>query len=221
MQKRNDCFICEGILKRVDFRRPVQAVVPGAQGRVLAVLAETTGELSLRTVSRLAGVSPAQASRILPGLVQLGIVERRDAPPTALFRLVPENVASEIVLALSRSRDHVLRQLGQRAESLPVQPVSVIVFGSLARGEADERSDVDTVFVRPQGVPDEDWGSSVEEWRQFARRSTGNRVEVLETDDRDVGRLLRSRKPLWADIGSDGVVVFGAGMERLRGLRSA
>ena len=54
----------------MDFRRPVQAVVPGAQGRVLAVLAETTGELSLRTVARLVEVSPAQASRILPGLAR-------------------------------------------------------------------------------------------------------------------------------------------------------
>jgi predicted nucleotidyltransferase len=205
----------------MDFRRPVQAVVPGAQGRVLAVLAETTGELSLRTVARLAEVSPAQASRILPRLARLGIVQRRDAPPTALFRLVPENVASEFVRALSRSRDHVLGELGRQAEELPVRPVSVIVFGSLARGEADERSDVDTVFVRPQGAPDDDWASSVEEWRRFARRLTGNRVEVLETGERDVGRLLRSRKPLWGDVARDGVVVFGAGIDGLKGLRSA
>jgi hypothetical protein len=45
----------------VDFRRPVQTAVPGAQGRVLAVLAETMGELSLRTVARFAEVSPRLA----------------------------------------------------------------------------------------------------------------------------------------------------------------
>ena len=53
-----------------------------------------------------------RASRILPGLVRLGIVERRDAPPTALFRLVPENVASEFVRALSRSRDRRIEAAG-------------------------------------------------------------------------------------------------------------
>ncbi len=102
-----------------------------------------------------------------------------------------------------------------------MRPVSVIVFGSLARGEADERSDFDTVFVRPQGVPDEDWGSSVE--RSAPVRPSPNRqpVEVLETDERDVGRLFRSRKPVWADIVRDGVVVFSAGMDRLKDLRSA
>ncbi|MEI2700729.1 MAG: helix-turn-helix domain-containing protein [Microthrixaceae bacterium] len=43
--------------------------MPGAQGRVLAVLAETTAELNLRTIAQLAGVSQAQTSRLLPDLV--------------------------------------------------------------------------------------------------------------------------------------------------------
>ncbi|MDQ3575947.1 MAG: helix-turn-helix domain-containing protein, partial [Actinomycetota bacterium] len=68
----------------MDFVRPIEAIVPGAQGRMLAVLAETTAELNLRTIAQLAGVSQAQASRVLPGLVQLGIVERREVPPASL-----------------------------------------------------------------------------------------------------------------------------------------
>ena len=205
----------------MDFRRPVQAVVPGAQGRILAVLAETTGELSLRTIARLADVSPAEASRILPRLSQLGIVQRRDVPPSALFRFVQENVASQFVHALSRSRDHVLAELGRRAEVLPVRPLSVVVFGSVARGEADENSDVDVLLVRPQGADDESWSASVEEYRQSARRLTGNRVEILEADASDVARLLRGHKPLWKDIVRDGVVVFGKDLEGLRALRIA
>lgn len=50
----------------MDFVRPIEALVPGAQGRVLAVLVETTAELNLRTIAQLAGVSQAQASRLLP-----------------------------------------------------------------------------------------------------------------------------------------------------------
>lgn len=45
----------------VDFRRPVEAVVPGAQGRIMAVLVETSADLNLRTVARLSGVSIAHA----------------------------------------------------------------------------------------------------------------------------------------------------------------
>lgn len=40
----------------------------------------------------------------MPTLVDLGIVERREAPPSALFRFVPEHVASRAITALTRSR---------------------------------------------------------------------------------------------------------------------
>src|SRR3954469_9825051 len=119
----------------MDFVHPVEAVIPGVQGRVLAVLVDTTAELSLRTLARLSGVSVAQASRVLPGLVSLGLVERRDVPPSALFRVVQDHVAVRAVLGLSRARDVILEEIGRTAAKLPGPPVSVIVFGSLARGD--------------------------------------------------------------------------------------
>jgi hypothetical protein len=42
------------------------------------VLAETTAELNLRTLARLSGVSVAQMSRVLPDLVELGLVAGED-----------------------------------------------------------------------------------------------------------------------------------------------
>ena len=201
----------------------MQSVIPGAQGRILAVLAESTAYLNLRTIALLSGTSPAQASRILPELVRSGLVERREAPPSALFRLVDDNVGSRIVRALSRSRETVLAELGSQAETLEPSPVSVIVFGSFARGEAEADSDLDVLFVQPKSTNDDDyrWAAAVEGWRQFARRLTGNRVEVVETSESSVGRFLRSHKTLWADIVRDGVVVYGKSLEGLRGQRSA
>lgn len=207
----------------VDFRRPVEAVIPGVQGRLLAVLAETTAALNLRTLARLSGVSPAQASRVLPDLVALGVVERREAPPSALFVLVADNVAGRLVRALSRSRDTVLEELGALAEQMNPGPVSVVVFGSLARGEADALSDVDVVLVRPTHVEEDDepWESAVEGWRTAARRLTGNTVQVIEVDVSEVSRRLRRPTALWADVLREGIVVHGSPLEALRGRRSA
>lgn len=206
----------------MDFRRPVPALIPGVQGRILAVLVETTAELNLRTIARLAGVSPAQASRILPELVRLGVVERREAPPSALFRLVEANVAAVLLRSLSRARDSVLADLGRQASRLARRPVSVIVFGSFSRGDADADSDLDVVFVRPRGVTEDDerWAASVDDWSGYARRLTGNRVQVLEADEMSVGQLLRGRRPLWTDIARDGLVVYGKALDELR-VRSA
>lgn len=179
----------------MDFVRPIEAIAPGAQGRVLAVLAETTAELNLRTIAQLAGISQAQASRLLPDLVALGVVERREVPPASLFRLVPEHVASRALLALARATDTVLDEMGRLAGALPHPPVSVIVFGSFARREADADSDIDVVIVRPAevGADDDAWSASLEAWRRGVRRLTGNPVEVLEVNADEAATKLAGR----------------------------
>ncbi|MEA2024359.1 MAG: helix-turn-helix domain-containing protein [Actinomycetota bacterium] len=206
----------------MDFVRPIEAVIPGVQGRVLAVLAETTAELNLRTIARLSGVSVAQASRVLPGLVELGLVERREAPPSSLFRLVPEHIAAGPLVALARGRDGVIEEMGRVAAVLPVVPVSVIAFGSFARGEADAESDIDAVFIRSTGVDDTDeaWADSIEQWRSRIHRISGNPVEVLEVGFEDIGARLSSRQAVWSDIRREGIVVHGRGIDELTGIHN-
>lgn len=207
----------------MDFLRPVEAVVPGAQGRLLAVLSETTAELNLRTIAQLAGISQAQASRLLPDLVALGVVERREVPPSSLFRLVPEHVASRALLSLARSADTVLDELGRLAAALPTPPTSLIVFGSFARREADAESDIDVVVVRPPDVDEDDdrWSASVDAWGRDVRRLTGNPVEVIEVGADEVAAKLAGSNQMWADIRRDGRVVHGFGIEELLGIRRA
>jgi hypothetical protein len=205
----------------VDFVRPIEAIVPGAQGRVLAVLVETSAELNLRTIAQLAGISQAQTSRLLPDLVALGVVERREVPPASLFRLVPEHVASRALLALARSTDTVLDEMGRLVGVFPRPPVSVIVFGSFARGEADADSDIDAVVVRPTEVDEDDdaWSASLEGWRRAVRRLTGSPVEVLEVSADGAATKLRGRSQVWADIRRDGHAVHGLSIDELRAAR--
>lgn len=207
----------------MNFARPVEVLVPGVQGRVLAVLAETTAELNLRTVAQLAGVSQAQASRVLPDLVTAGVVERREVPPSSLFRLVPEHVASRALLALARSSNVVLDEIGRLAAALPLPPISVIVFGSFARREADDESDIDIIVVRPLEVDEDDtaWSEALEAWRSEIRRLTGNRVELLEVGASEAARKTGGSSQLWSDIRRDGQVVHGLSIIELQTVRSA
>jgi hypothetical protein len=202
----------------VDFVHPVKAVIPGAQGRVLAVLAETTAPLNLSTLARLAGVSVAQASRVMPGLVELGLVERREIPPSSQFRMIRENVAAQAIIKLSRSRDAALSQIGSAAARVSVPPVSVIVFGSIARGDADRQSDLDVIVVRPDDVDDDDdvWATAIERWRREAQAITGNAIEVLEVTQDEARTKLSGSAQLWRDVARDGIVVHGVTMNELR-----
>lgn len=183
---------------------------------MLAVLAETTAELNLRTVARLADVSPAQASRVLPGLVELGLVDRREVPPSSLFQLNRTNVAASLVVELSRAL--ALEAMGTAAAGLPTPPASVIIFGSFARREADRHSDIDAAIVRPGDIDadDDTWTAGVEQWREAVQAITGNPVEVIETDQTDAAEKLVSKHSLWRDVARDGVVVHGATIGQLR-----
>jgi predicted nucleotidyltransferase len=201
----------------VDFRQPVEAVIPGAQGKLLAVFAETTAGLSVRTAARLSGVSLAQTSRILPELATLGILDRTEIPPSTVYQLVEENAASRAIRSLARSRDRVLSELGGLAKSMVIPPVSIIVFGSFARGEAGRESDIDIVMVRGSCIDaSSEWSEGLDEWRRSARRLTGNEVEVMEVDEFDVSLRLRSRRPVWQDIRREGIVVFGKTLQELQ-----
>lgn len=207
----------------MDFREPVQAVIPGVQGRILAVLSRTSAELNLRAIARLSDVSVAQASRVMPGLVELGLVERREAPPSALFRFVEEHVAARAVAMLADARTRVLEELKTTAGRLGVQPVSVIIYGSFARGEADRSSDLDVLLIRPPRVAEDDpaWRAAIDAWVLAVRRITGNRVELLEIAAEEVGAKLCSKKQLWIDIQRDGLVVHGRTIDDLRDRRRA
>lgn len=204
----------------MDFVRPVQSLIPGAQGRVLGVLARTTAELNLGTVARLAGVSAAQASRVLPRLVALGVVERRDVPPSSLYRMVGENLMARAVLDLVDVRDRTIDRLRVAAGAISPAPASLMLFGSFARGEAVAESDIDMLVVRRADVDEDDerWNGSLGVWVE-ARRVTGNPVNCLEVSDAEVAGRLRSRKPLWRDIQRDGVLLVGKPLESFTGIR--
>ncbi len=135
------------------------------------------------------------------GLVDLGVVERREIPPSSQFRLIRENVAAQAIIELARSRDTALDRIGAAATALPLPPVSVIVFGSFARGQADEHSDLDAIIVRPDDVDEDDdaWATTIEQWRNDAQAITGNRVEILELARHEAETKLAGRAPLWRD----------------------
>ena len=133
----------------MDYENPVEALIPGVQGRVLTVLARTEVELTMRSVAEVAEVSANQATVVLNRLVRLGLVERRNVGAAALVRLVRENEAARSVLSLVNLRQGVLARFEGEARKIRPAPTCLAVFGSFARGEAHENSDVDVLAVPP------------------------------------------------------------------------
>lgn len=197
----------------MDYVRPIEAVVPGVQGRVLGALARSEVELTIRTVARLAGVSAQQATVVVNRLVGLGLVTRREAGSAALVALDRKNEAAGAIVALAALPRSTMQRLAELAQSISPAPVSLVVFGSFARGEADADSDVDALAVRAAdvAVDDEAWIDALGEWERAARRITGNPVELLVVGVDELPALLSAgdEGSLWRSIKTEGVTLAG------------
>jgi predicted nucleotidyltransferase len=201
----------------VDYTRPIEAIVPGVQGRVLAVLCRNHSEMTIRTVARLAGVSAQQCSVVVAELVRLGLVSRREAGPSSLVALDRGNEAARMVAELGDLMSRVVARLTEAAERISPPPASVTMFGSFARGEAHAESDVDVLAVRARGVEPDDggWVDSLGEWAERARHVTGNVVNMVVLGEDEVPSLLRRRSGPWRTIGEDGVVLAGRALAEI------
>jgi predicted nucleotidyltransferase len=203
----------------MDYSHPVEALIPGVQGRVLSILARSETELTMRGVAELAGVSPQQASLVLARLVELGVVERRDVPPVALVRLVRDNLAAQALVTVARLRQAAIEELRSLAIEVTPAPASLIVFGSFARGDDDAHSDVDVLAVRPPAVTGDgldSWTDSLGRWADRASRVLGNPVNLVEASVDEVPALLKQKAPsMWSDIVAEGLVIVGSSLADL------
>ncbi len=207
----------------MDYRRPVEALIPDAQGRVLGALARTTREVTLSTLAELSGVSLAHVARIIPRLVELGIVERREVPPAVLVGLVPDNLAVRTLLAFADLRQELFNELRRSARGLDPTPVNVTMFGSFARGDDDAASDIDIVVVRPRSISEDDtaWSESIARWEAHVRRISGNALNRIEVAEYEVAKLMSSRRPLWQAIRREGVTLQGRALDAIEAANRA
>ncbi len=201
----------------MDYARPVEALIPGVQGRVLAVLSRTEMEMTIRTVASLAGASPQQAAVVVAHLVDLGIVARREAGSSALVCLERENEAARLVLALARLHESAIGHLAEAARNIEPVPASLTIFGSFARGEAVGSSDLDVLAVRPEQVDadDDHWIDALGRWEVAARKIVGNPVNLLVVAFDELPELLRRRTGPWRAIVHEGVPLIGAPISTL------
>jgi predicted nucleotidyltransferase len=207
----------------MDVAHPVESLIPGASGRLLAALARVDAELSVSRLAAVAGVGRTRASAVLGELAALGVVSRRQVGPTALVRLNRENMVGGIVAELGDAQHRAAERLRALAEKIEPQPVSLTIYGSFARGTATALSDIDILAVRPADVDEDKWAGSLTSFSLAAEAVTGNKVHILDYGVSD----LRDRYPagredaggqFWHSVTDDAITLAGVGIRELVGV---
>jgi predicted nucleotidyltransferase len=203
----------------MDFSRPLHVVTPTLDGDVLAVLARTEAELSGRKIHGLVGHSSEQGVRnSLERLVGQGVVVARSAGQAKLYLLNREHLAAPYISGLVNLRKELQERLGAELSAWRPRLKFAAIFGSVARGEATEKSDLDIFLIRPRGADSDGsaWVSRVMELERKAAAWTGNDARVLDFGEDEIPEGAAA-EPVLRDILREGLVVLGS-RRRLREL---
>ncbi|MBK8445251.1 MAG: nucleotidyltransferase domain-containing protein [Micropruina sp.] len=186
------------------FAEPFGGLIPGARGAVLAALLRTGAELTGRQVHGLVrdDFSLWSVQQALSALTELGVVETR-AIGRAMVHTINENHYT--VQPLRTLLDPVGALRGVVRSVVDSRVVSVILYGSVARGEARSDSDVDLAVI---AAPD--WDGRVE-LEDAVRIGIGNDCDVVVFTPDQFDRLVASQdEPVVGQILSDGVPLVGS-----------
>jgi predicted nucleotidyltransferase len=204
----------------MDLSRPYSAVTPSLDGDVLAVLAGTRRPLTGREVARLARRGSQRGILlVLERLALDGLVECQEAGRALLFTLNREHVAAPAVELLAELRRELLSRIGSAVTAWPLAPLHVSVFGSFARREGDERSDLDLLVVRRDATAEDEpeWRAQLDVLVGQVLRWSGNVLSIVEIGENEAAALGRERPPIVEQLLGDALVLFGEPIERLFG----
>lgn len=173
----------------MDFRRPLSVVAPTLDGDVLGVLAGADEEFTGRGIHRVLGHGSEHGVRkAADRLVEQGIVTRRQAGQAKLYSLNRSHLAAPYVEGLGSLRSQLIERLKETVGAWKKPAAVVLLFGSVARGEAGAESDLDLLVVRRLDTKEElpRWRDQLAVLEREATIWTGNEARVIEYAKRDL-----------------------------------
>lgn len=179
--------------------------------RVLRVLCGVSVPLNASQIAARTGLTHPAVTAALAELGRVGIVNSSPAGRATVHWLAKENVLVQRVVepafeAEAGILDLILDDLRTEFEA---QASSIVLFGSFARGEQDETSDVDVALVAREGESKQELERTVDDVALGFRRKYGSTLSALVYDEAEASQLSSRSPNLQASLEKDGVVVCG------------
>ncbi|MFC5993887.1 nucleotidyltransferase family protein [Pseudonocardia hispaniensis] len=192
----------------MDFGEPFGGLMPGARGAALAVLLRTGAPLTGRRVHALVADrhSLGAVQQALRDLERLGLITTETIGRAGVHRINKGHAA----IAPLRVLASPIEMLRRVVEGVVRDVDAVIVFGSVARGDAHAGSDVDLLVIAAAA-----WDGRAELQQQVQER-LGNHCDVLHLTGDDFERAPEDREPVLSEILRDGIALVGAMPRRSR-----
>lgn len=191
-------------------QKPFAVITPTLDGDVLAVLAGAEVAFTPGQVARLVPDASVEGIRkVLQRLARQGLVLTQQVGRAYTYRLNRQHLAAPAVLGLAGQRATLLTRLERALEGWPIRPAYAALFGSAARGDMRDDSDIDLFVVRPDGAQPDVWEPLTDQLAEAVTRWTGNDTRVLAMTESEVQASAISGDPVLRSIVEDGLTVAG------------
>jgi len=184
----------------MDLGHPISSIAPPLVARVLEVLSGTTRPLAGREIGKIIGEgSPNGVWKALNRLEEQGVVLADHRSRATYYVANREHLAWPAIETLTLLRGELTARIGREVERWEIAALHASIFGSTARGDADQKSDVDLLLVQPGNLDDADaeaWEAQVASLRDAVRRWTGNRCQTFVVNTSRLGEHVQARDPL-------------------------
>ena len=176
-----------------------------------------------RELAKLAKVSSWTVSRQFSRLVKEGMVEQRLEGREKFYRLNLSNAKTRKICELfeTEKRENffkknrriawVLEDFAKKAYDFVPEVQSVLLFGSVARGQATPRSDIDVLVLVPS-YQEEMFKKSMNSVDRLAREVSGRypaKLVPVTMTMKDFEQSLKDKKRFAVDVLRDGIVLLG------------
>jgi len=180
--------------------------------RVLFRLPES--ELTGEDLAHKASVSKPMAHLALSQMMRENVVARRVVGRAYLYRLLADSYPVKLVAALFTTEDSPLEELARLARKrlASEKVISVILYGSIARGEERAESDIDLYVIIRKEVYRERVQQMISDLNPLTLSRFGNRLSALILTREESRRAYRKRRDLEMRTEAEGKVLYGLGL---------
>lgn len=201
----------------MNFTKALNKLIPDlAALNVYKILAQQEEGVTGRALAALAGVSTFKMHHTVRALCAQGVITEHIVGKAHLYRLNHEHLmVRDVILFMLRYERELLRQLGDAlmTQCTP-RPVSIVVYGSVARGEELPDSDIDLLLIYANDIippPMSEYGALME----WVARLYTNPVSIRRARIADIQQPLDEHRSLMRNIVKEGKAIAGLSLTDL------
>ena len=129
-------------------QNPFSAICSDADAAVLLVLGRAPVELTAQQVHRLVtGPSLSSVRRSLERLARSGVVLERVLGQARGYSLNQQHLLATPIREIAHATEELYSRIAQSLDTWPVSVAGCVLFGSAARGEMGDTSDIDLLIL--------------------------------------------------------------------------